>query len=162
MSPKAGSGRNGIAFAGLRISVGVLFLIFGQYKVLGRTFIFGGGFEGWINRFLAGGAYPFMAPVLKHFVLIYPKPLAILVALGECAIGISLVIGLWSRLASGFGCLYMLVLLFSSNYPGPDVPTWQYYGASLSHSVLALCFAAFAFGDPDASLAIAGWFRKHT
>ena len=38
----------------------------------------------------------------------------------------------------------MLTLLFSSNYPGPEAPLWQYFGASLDHSVLSLCFAAFA------------------
>jgi hypothetical protein len=57
--------RNDRAVAGLRIAVGVLFLLFGQYKVLGRIFVWGGGFEGWIRRFLAdGGAYPWMALVL--------------------------------------------------------------------------------------------------
>src|SRR5438034_10756901 len=28
-----------------------------------------GGFQGWIKRFLADGAYPFMVPVLRDFVL---------------------------------------------------------------------------------------------
>jgi thiosulfate dehydrogenase [quinone] large subunit len=43
----------------------------------------------------------------------------------------------------------MLGLLFSSNDPGPGRPLWQYFGASLDHSVLALCFAALALGDAD-------------
>ena len=34
----------------------------------------------------------------------------------------------------------MLTLLFSSDYPGPGAPLWQYFGASLGHSVFALCF----------------------
>jgi hypothetical protein len=57
------------ALSGLRIAVGILFLIFGEYKVFGTTFTSGGGFEYWINRFLADGAYPFMVPVLKNLVL---------------------------------------------------------------------------------------------
>jgi thiosulfate dehydrogenase [quinone] large subunit len=41
----------------------------------------------------------------------------------------------------------MLTLLFSSNYPGADAPLWQYFGASLDHSVLALCFITFLIGN---------------
>ncbi|MDP3773884.1 MAG: hypothetical protein Q8Q85_06410 [Gemmatimonadales bacterium] len=56
--------RNARALAGLRIAVGVLFLFFGEYKVFGTRFVFGGGFEHWINRFLSDqAAYPFMVPI---------------------------------------------------------------------------------------------------
>ena len=48
---------NSCALAFLRISVGVVFLIFAQYKVFGTQFTLGGGFQQWIDRFLAGGAY---------------------------------------------------------------------------------------------------------
>src|SRR5215471_821313 len=51
--------RNARVLACLRISVGVLFLIFGEYKVFGTGFTLGGGFEMWINRFLGGSVYPF-------------------------------------------------------------------------------------------------------
>src|SRR5262249_8315489 len=99
---------NDRALAGLRIAVGVLFLLFGQYKVFGRAFVFGGGFQGWINRFLAeGSAYPFMAPVLRGLVLPHGRAIAILVAYGELAIGLSLVLGRLSRWASGCGLVYM-------------------------------------------------------
>src|SRR5215510_13530456 len=124
----------GLAF--LRIAVGVLFLIFGQYKVFGTQFTLQGGFQFWINRFLADGAYPFMAPVLRGCVLPYSTPIAFLVAYGELAIGIALFLGVCVRPASAFGLLYMLTLLFSSNYPGAHAPAWQYFGASLDHSVL--------------------------
>lgn len=136
------------AFAGLRIAVGILFLIFGEYKVFGTQFTLGGGFQYWINRFLSEGAYPFMVPVLKNFVLPLAKPMAFLVAYGELAIGLGLVLGILVRAASICGLAYMLVLLFSSNYPGPHAVFWQYFGAALDHLVLALCFAAFAIGNP--------------
>lgn len=131
----------------LRIAVGVLFLIFAEYKVLGTEFTLGGGFDGWINRFVTDGAYPFMVPVLRDFVLPHHTTIAFLVAYGELAIGLSLVLGLLVRWASVCGIVYMLTLLFSSNYPGPEAPLWQYFGASLDHSVLALCFAAFAISS---------------
>lgn len=146
--------RNAVALALLRMAVGVLFVCFGQYKVAGPAFVHG-GFEGWIHRFLdQSAAYPFMVPVLNGFVLAHATPIAELVAWGELAIGVSLLLGMLSRLASVFGFVYMLALLFASNYPGAKAAPWMVLGASLDHLVLALCFAAFVVGDPDRRLAL--------
>jgi len=141
---------NSRALALLRIGVGIFFLIFGEYKVFGTQFTLHGGFQYWINRFLDGGAYPFMAPVLRGFVLTHATPIAFLVAYGELAIGIALVFGILVRPASVGGGVFMLTLLFSSDYPGSTAAFWQYFGASLSHSVFLLCFAAFLIGRADA------------
>src|SRR5262249_38907178 len=144
------SQHNARALAFLRIAVGTLFLIFGQYKVFGTQFTLHGGFQFWINRFLSDGAYPFMAPVLRGFVVPHATPIAFLVAYGEFAIGVALLLGICVRPASACGLLFMVTLLFSSNYPGANAPAWQYFGASLDHSVLALCFLAFLLGRSDA------------
>lgn len=144
----------------LRIAVGVLFLIFAEYKVFGTEFTLGGGFDGWINRFITDGAYPFMVPVLRDVVLPHHTAIAFLVAYGELAIGLSLVLGLLVRTASICGIIYMLTLLFSSNYPGPDAPLWQYFGASLDHSVLALCFAAFVMTSVGTVVTVRPWLSK--
>jgi thiosulfate dehydrogenase [quinone] large subunit len=152
--PDARANANTTAIAVLRITVGVLFLILGEYKVVSTKFVFGGGFQYWINRFLADGAYPFMVPVLRNFVLPHATPIAMMVAFGEVAIGLSLTIGLLSRTASVAGAVYMLSLLFSANYPGPHAPFWQYFGASLEHLVLALCFITFWMGDPEARFSV--------
>jgi thiosulfate dehydrogenase (quinone) large subunit len=140
---------NARAVVVLRIGVGVFFLIFGQYKVFGTQFTLHGGFQYWINRFLEGGAYPFMAPVLRGFVLAHATSLAFLVAYSELAIGVALVLGILVRAASIGGLLFMLTLLFSSDYPGAGAPFWQYFGASLSHSVFALCFVAFLIAPAE-------------
>lgn len=143
--------RNTRALSMLRIAVGALFLIFGEYKVFGTQFTLGGGFQGWIERFVAGGgSYPFMTPILRSFVLPHSTPIAFLVAYGELAIGIALITGILIRPASIAGILYMLALLFSSNYPGAHAAPWQYFGASLNHLVLVMCFAAFVIGHPSA------------
>lgn len=152
--------RNAKALAALRIAIGVLFLIFGEYKVFGTGFTQGGGFQFWINRFLAHGAYPFMVPVLKNFVLPHGTAIAFMVAYGELAIGLALVFGILTRLASVFGLIYMLTLLFSSNYPGAHVTFWQYFGASLDHSVLALCFATLAVADSEDAYSLARYLRR--
>jgi len=143
------SARNSYALALLRIGVGTFFLIFGQYKVFGTAFTLHGGFQFWINKFLEGGAYPFMAPILRGFVLPHATSIAFLVAYGELAIGLALVPGFLVRAASSCGLLFMVTLLFSSDYPGAGAPLWQYFGASLSHSVFALCFAAFLLGRAE-------------
>ena len=153
--------RNSRALAALRIGVGVFFLIFGQYKVFGTQFTLHGGFQFWINKFLSeGGAYPFMAPVLRNFVLPHATPIAFLVAYGEFAIGLALLLGVLVRPASICGFLFMLTLLFSSDYPGSAAPLWQYFGASLSHSVFALCFLAFLLGDSESFWSVRDRLRK--
>ncbi len=148
------SDRNAWALAALRITVGLLFLIFGQYKVFGTEFRLGGGFQSWITRFLVEGAYPFMVPILRGFVLPHGTAIAFLVSYGELAIGLGLVIGLLVRPASIFGAIFMLALLFSSNYPGPHAAFWQYFGAALDHLVLAACFATFVLGEADQVLSL--------
>jgi thiosulfate dehydrogenase [quinone] large subunit len=147
------------SLAVLRVSIGCIFLIFAEYKVFGTQFTLHGGFEYWINLFVAGGAYPFMLPVLKGFVLPHATAISFVVAYGELAIGLSLVLGILVRAASACGALYMLTLLFSANYPGPHAAFWQYFGASLDHSILALCFVAFALTRADEHLSALALFR---
>ena len=157
-SPITSETRNSRALAALRIAVGLFFLNFGEYKVFGTQFTLHGGFQFWISKFLSeGGAYPFMAPILRGFVLTHATPIAFLVAYGELAIGLALILGILVRPASFCGLLYMLTLLFSSDYPGSAARFWQYFGASLSHSVFALCFAAFVFARSDAVWSVSAW-----
>jgi thiosulfate dehydrogenase (quinone) large subunit len=157
--PRSRADHNGRALAFLRLAVGLLFLLFGEYKVFGTQFTLHGGFQFWINRFLTEGAYPFAVPVLRGFVLPHATPIAFLVAYGEFAIGLGLVLGILVRPASFCGILFMLTLLFSSDYPGAGAPFWQYFGASLSHSVFVLCFLAFLIGRSDAVWSLRSWLR---
>lgn len=148
---------NSRALAVLRIGVGVFFLIFGEYKVFGTQFTLHGGFQYWINRFLEGGAYPFMEPVLRGFVLSHATAIAFLVAYGEFAIGIALVLGVLARPASLCGLVFMVTLILSSDYPGQNAAFWQYFGASLSHSVFALCFLVFLLGQSARVWSLPAW-----
>lgn len=145
------------SLAALRVAIGCLFLIFAEYKVFGSQFTLRGGFQYWINLFISGGAYPLMLPVLRNFVLPHATLIAFLVAYGELAIGLSLTVGVLVRPASVCGFIYMMTLLFSSNYPGAHAPLWQYFGAALDHLVFALCFAAFAITRTDEHLS--AWTR---
>jgi uncharacterized membrane protein YphA (DoxX/SURF4 family) len=152
---------NARALAFLRIAVGVIFLIFGEYKVFGTQFTLHGGFEFWINKFLQeGGSYPFMAPILRGFVLPHATPFAFLVAYSEFAIGLACAFGILVRLASAGGLIFMLTLLFSSDYPGTGAPFWQYFGASLGHSVFALCFVSFLIAGSNIHFSISNLRTK--
>lgn len=152
---RASANRNDLALAILRIAVGGMFLIFSEYKVFGTQFTLHGGFEWWINRFMQeGAAYPLFVPVLQKVALPHATLIAFLVAYGEFAIGLALVLGMFVRAASAFGLAYMLTLLLSSNFPGHQVQFWQYFGASLDHSVFGLCFVAFILGRSDTRLSV--------
>jgi thiosulfate dehydrogenase [quinone] large subunit len=149
--------RNSRALALLRIGVGLFFLIFAQYKILSTQFTLHGGFQFWINKFLTeGSAYPFMISTLRNFVLPHATPIAFLVAYGEFAIGLALLLGVFVRPACIAGLIYMLTLLFASDYPGSSAPLWQYFGASLSHSVFALCFVTFLLADAESVWSLRG------
>lgn len=136
------------ALALLRIAVGLLFLIFAQYKLTSTQFI-RHGMASYIRHFIEGGSYPFMQPFLRNIILPHAILFGAVVAITELLIGLSLITGILVRWASLGGLLMMLLYLFSANYPGPQAPFWQYFGASLDHSVLALCFLTFLIGKPD-------------
>lgn len=141
------------ALAFLRITVGLLFLIFAQYKLTSTQFI-QHGMATYIGHFIENGCYPFMQPFLKNVILPNAIFLGAFVSISELLIAISLITGVWVRWASLGGLVMMLLYLFSSNYPGAQVPLWRYFGASLDHSVLALCFLTFLIGKSDAVWAI--------
>jgi thiosulfate dehydrogenase (quinone) large subunit len=151
---------NTAAIVMLRIIVGAFFLLFGQYKVFGTEFV-QHGFAATIQGFLTQhGNYPFMAAVLEHGVLPHARLCAYLAAYGELLIGLALVFGVLTRLASGFGILLMLLLWFSAGYPGPQVALWRYFGASLEWSVFIACFLAFIAGAPEERWSLALRWRR--
>jgi thiosulfate dehydrogenase (quinone) large subunit len=140
--------KNAMALAILRIAVGFFFVVFGQYKVFGTAFV-RSGFHDYVEGFIRNGAYPFMVPVLRWILAHAASAMALAVGYGEFLIGISLVIGLFSRAASVFGCALMLAMWLSGGYPGPLAAFWMYWGASLNWSVFAICFVVLAAGHPE-------------
>ncbi|MEO6805219.1 MAG: DoxX family membrane protein [Edaphobacter sp.] len=141
------------ALAFLRIAVGLLFLIFAEYKLTSTRFVWG-GMAGYIHGFIEQGCYPFMRPFLKHIILPHAPFFGAIVAITELSIALSLITGVLVRWASLGGLAMMLLLLVSSNYPGAHVPLWRYFGASLDHNVLILCFLTFLIGKADAVWAL--------
>jgi uncharacterized membrane protein YphA (DoxX/SURF4 family) len=146
--------RNATALAALRIFVGIFFLLFGEYKVFGTEFTLHGGFEESIRGFLEQGAYPWMAPVLRHVVLPHAHLWAFLTAYGELLIGLGLIFGVLTRLASIFGLLLMVMLWLSAGYPGPHVALWRYFGAFIGFVRLCRVFRGVSRGRARAAVVI--------
>lgn len=142
MEAKPGAGEKTIAI--VRIATGVIFLLFGEYKIAGPEWAYG-GFEGWVHGFLNDGAVVgFYRPILVHVALARPVLCARLVGWGEFAIGLSLVSGLFARAASVGGAMEMISLALSTwFYPGHGVRAWRYFGANADHIALLFLFAIF-------------------
>lgn len=130
--------------AAVRIATGVIFLFFGEYKIVGPSFAYG-GFEGWIHQFVDQGmAVGFYKVFLVKFVLVHPVLCARIVGWGEFAIGLSLVLGIFVRPASVAGAIHMVSLGLATWYaPGHGAPLWRYFGANLDHIPLLFLFAIF-------------------
>ena len=141
---------NDRVLASLRIAVGVFFCIFGEYKVFGTEFTLRGGFQDGVRGFITSGtAYPFVRPLLAAILAHCATVVAFLVAYGELAIGLALLAGFLSRIASVFGFILMILLWFSGGYPGANAAFWSYWAASENWTILALCFLVFIFGRTE-------------
>ncbi len=137
-----------------RIFVGGMFFLFGEYKVFRPEFAHG-GLEYWLGNF---SPFPFYQPFLAHWVSPHPVFWAYAVGFGELAIGLSLLSGLFVRVASLGGFFEMLNLLAASGYsPGPRADLWKYFGANLDHICPALLFVIFYFAPAGQTWGLDGW-----
>jgi len=144
-----------------RIITGGFFLFFGEYKIIGPAWAYG-GFQGWIRGFLERDeAVGFYHSFLAGFVMGHPVLCARIVGWGELAIGLSLVLGLWVRPAAIAGIVEMASLVLSTWYgPGHHAPAWQYFGAELDHLPLILLFAIFFAARAGEVWGIDGMIRE--
>jgi uncharacterized membrane protein YphA (DoxX/SURF4 family) len=131
----------------VRIATSVFFLLFGEYKLAGSGFVHG-GFQGYLQDFIANGAVSFYRPALSGLLLPHAVVLGYAVGAVETFIGLSLLFGFWVRPASVLGGLYMLNLTLATWWgPGHGAPFWRYFGAELDHLPLLLLFIIFFAAD---------------
>ena len=133
--------------AAVRIAVSVFFLLFGEYKVAGPAFAHG-GFQAYLQDFIANGAVSFYRPFLSGVVQPHAVFLGYFVGVLELFVGISFLLGLWVRPACIVGGLFLINMLLSTWWePGHGVPVWRYFGAELDHLPLLLLLIVFYAAD---------------
>jgi thiosulfate dehydrogenase [quinone] large subunit len=138
----------------VRIALGAIFLLFGEYKLFGPEFAHG-GIQKWIGGFLQNDmAVHWYRPFLENVVMKYGVFFGYLFGAGELLVGISSVTGVWVRPAAVGGIFMMLNLLLSEWIgPGPNAPLWQYFGAQLDHICPLMIFLILlAEREPKLSL----------
>ena len=96
------TGSSSVTMAVARIVVGIMFLFFAQYKLLGREFAHG-GYEKYVTGYVQESAVSVYKPFLRA-TLKYPVASAYAVAVAELLIGLSMVLGFWVRPFAHCGC----------------------------------------------------------
>jgi len=133
--------------AAVRIAASVFFLLFGEYKVAGPEFAHG-GFQSYLQDFIATSVVSFYRPVLASIVLPHAVFWGYVVGIVELFVGISLLIGLWVRPACIVGILFLVNMVLVTWWaPGHSVPVWRYFGAELDHLPLLLLLIVFYAAD---------------
>lgn len=124
-----------------RVMVGIMFLFFAQYKLMGRDFAHGGygKYVGGYEQVTAVSFYkPFLRATLQH-----PVASGYAVGVAELLIGLSMLLGFWVRPFAIVGALFMFNLLLSTwVLPAGSAP-WKYFGNELDNIGLMLLFILF-------------------
>jgi thiosulfate dehydrogenase [quinone] large subunit len=141
------SSRMARTIAVVRIASSVFFLLFGEYKVAGPGFAHG-GFQEYLHDYIANSAVSFYRPVLSGIVLPHAVFFGYVVGVVELLVGISLLLGLWVRLGSVVGILFLINMVLATWWgPGHGVAFWRYFGAELDHIPLLLLLVVFFATD---------------
>jgi len=118
ISPRAAYG-----VAIVRMLTGVIFVAEGASKIFGE--FVRGGFAKSVRE-VAAEAWPMWASFLRSVVLPNARPFGWFFALAELALGIGLLLGLLTRVASVCGVILMtLLLLGQTRVPGGSWETWD-------------------------------------
>jgi uncharacterized membrane protein YphA (DoxX/SURF4 family) len=124
-----------------RIAVGLMFIMFAQYKLLHRDFAHG-GYEKYVSGWVQETSVGFYKPFLRE-TLHYPVASAYAVAVAELLIGISMVLGFAVRPFSVVGALFMLNLALATWVLPAGTPAWRYLGNQLDNIPMLLLFILF-------------------
>lgn len=148
------SGSSSIAMGVARIIVGVMFLLFAQYKLMGREFAHG-GYEHTVTGYEQVTAVGFYKPFLRG-TLQHPVASGYAVGVAELLIGLSMVLGFWVRPFSVVGGLFMFNLLLCTWVLPHGSATWKYFGNELDNIGLLLLFVLFFAHNAGQTLGLDG------
>jgi uncharacterized membrane protein YphA (DoxX/SURF4 family) len=146
----------------VRVATGILFLLFGEYKVAGPEFAHN-GFPKYLEGYIQGGALGLYRPFLAHIVSPHALFFGYFVGVLELLIGVSLVVGFWVKPISVLGALFMLNLALATWWePGHGVALWRYFGAELDKIPLLFLFLIFYVGDAGKTWGLDGRKARRT
>jgi uncharacterized membrane protein YphA (DoxX/SURF4 family) len=137
-----------------RIGVGIMFLFFGEYKVVNGQFAHE-GYTKWVSGFVQESAVSFYKPFLK-FTLQHHMLFGYTVGWVELLIGISMVLGLWVRPFAIIAAIFMLQLVLATwNLPA-GTASWRYAANELEHIPLLFLFLVFFVHSAGETLGLDG------
>lgn len=143
-----------------RIATGLIFLLFGEYKLASGEFAHNLFPNLWLHQYLNGAAVGFYGVFLLKVVLPHVVFFGYLVGAVELFIGLSLVTGAGVRIASVIGALHMINLILATWWePGHNVPIWRYFGAELDHLPLLFLFLIFCSSNAGQTWGVDSWRR---
>jgi len=150
------SSASGKTISAVRIATGLIFSLFGEYKLASPAFAHT-GFQQSLQSYIDHEAVSFYRPFLVHIV----SPRAVFfgysVGVIELAVAASLILGLWVRPMSLVGALFLLNITLSSWWaPGHGAPFWRYFGASLDTIPLIFLFLIFFATDAGRTWGVDG------
>jgi uncharacterized membrane protein YphA (DoxX/SURF4 family) len=153
------AGKSSTAMAVARIIVGLMFIMFAQYKLLHPDFAHG-GYQKTVTGYVQETSLRFYRPFLRA-TLKYPVASGYAVGVAELLIGASMVLGFWVRPFAVVGGLFMLNLLCSTWVLPADVtPAWRYLGNQLDNISLFLLFLLFFIHNAGETLGLDGSREK--
>jgi len=130
------------AAAAVRIATGLIFFAEGFSKATG-TFVRGGFAED--AREIAARSWPVWGRFLRGFVVPNATAVGWLVALGELAVGVALLLGLLTRWACAGGMVLLATFLLGQWYvPGKPWHEWITAGLTTKFALLLLLLLAVA------------------
>ncbi|MBI1909666.1 MAG: DoxX family membrane protein [Deltaproteobacteria bacterium] len=136
----------------IRFWAGIWFLWAG-YSKLNAAYLTGGGFEGYVQKFMEAGSVGFYKTCLAS-VLAHAKIFSILTAFGELAAGLSLLLGFMTILSS------VGVIIMCLNYL---LATWNFGPASIGLNItMIICGIAFIVGKAGGCLGLDAKFCPMT
>ncbi len=135
------TGTSSVFMSVARILVGLMFIMFAQYKLLHKDFA-REGYQKYVTGYVQESSVGFYKPFLRA-TLHYPAASAYAVAVAELLIGVSMVLGFWVRPFSIVGALFMFNLILATWNLPPGTAAWRYVGNQLETIPLLLLFLIF-------------------
>ena len=143
-----------------RITTGILFLLFGEYKVATPAFAHA-NFQQYLQGYIQAEAVSFYRPLLARVVSPHAVFFGYAVGVFELWIALSLIAGLFVRVSSILGGLFMVNLALSTWWAvGHGAALWRYFGAELDTIPLFLLFLIFFAADAGKTWGLDGALRK--